>query len=380
MKVRNTIQSAAAKAGSSISLSIFVIALLLLMWPDAFGSQAPSYPDLVIPIPHPMTSLLRSGIIHKKLGLLESQIDDLEKTISQVDQPLWRLRDLPAQERNEKAAPLIMQLKEKVAGILSEKQLERFNQLVWQAKGVDAILELEIRAGLNLTPQQTLRIRTLLNTSRSRFATLQKDIGTGSQSRRRARLMRLRAQTQKDIFNVLDNRQQRAYAAFNGNPFFDLSKVPNIACRAPEIEVDTWLNSPPVKLSELKGKVTLVHFYAFGCGNCIRNLPHYNDWQNRFDKEHFQIIGIHRPETQYERDIEIVKAESAETGMKYPIAVDNESLTWDSYANNVWPSIYIIDKQGFVRYWWYGELNWQGAQTEKYLRGRIQELIEEPLQ
>jgi hypothetical protein len=64
--------------------------------------------------------------------------------------------------------------------------------------------------------------------------------------------------------------------------------------------------------------------------------------------------------------------------MEYPIAIDNDSLAWNSWANNIWPSIYLIDKNGFVRYWWYGELNYQGAESEKLLRKRIQELINEP--
>jgi len=158
---------------------------------------------------------------------------------------------------------------------------------------------------------------------------------------------------------------------------FNFSRAKNIACKAPEFKIDTWFNSPPVKLSEQKGKVTVVHFYAFGCGNCIRSLPYYNDWYNGFPKRSFSIIGIHRPETKQERIIEKVREKAAKANMKYPIAIDNDSLAWDSWANRIWPSIYLIDKNGFVRYWWYGELNWQGTQSEKFLRERIQELLNE---
>ena len=110
----------------------------------------------------------------------------------------------------------------------------------------------------------------------------------------------------------------------------------------------------------------------------VRLVPYYNDWRKRFKASSFSIIGIHRPEIKQERDVEKVKDKAVETGMEYPIAIDNESLVWDAWANRIWPSIYLIDKNGFVRYWWYGELNWQGAETEKYLRDKIQELIEEP--
>jgi thiol-disulfide isomerase/thioredoxin len=162
-----------------------------------------------------------------------------------------------------------------------------------------------------------------------------------------------------------------------GRPF-NFSKVQSIACKAPELENNTWINSPPVKLTEQRGKVTVVHFYAFGCGNCIRSLPYYNDWYRHFPKSSFSIIAIHRPETQQEHIIEKVKEKAVQAGIEYPIAIDNDSLAWNAWANRIWPSIYLIDKNGFVRYWWYGELNYQGAESERLLRNKIRELINEP--
>jgi hypothetical protein len=63
--------------------------------------------------------------------------------------------------------------------------------------------------------------------------------------------------------------------------------------------------------------------------------------------------------------------------MEYPIAVDNQSLNWDAWANRMWPSMYLVDKNGFVRYWWYGELNYQGATSEKWMRQKIHKLLKE---
>jgi hypothetical protein len=68
---------------------------------------------------------------------------------------------------------------------------------------------------------------------------------------------------------------------------------------------------------------------------------------------------------------------ATEAGIEYPVAVDNESLMWDAWANRIWPSIYLIDKNRYVRLWWYGELNWKGAESEKYLQNKIQELVSE---
>ena len=118
-----------------------------------------------------------------------------------------------------------------------------------------------------------------------------------------------------------------------------------------------------------------MYFYAFGCGNCIRSLPYYTDWFKHFDADTFAIIGIHRPETERERDLDKVKEKAAEAGMEYPIAIDNDSRAWDAWGNHTWPTTYLIDKSGYVRDWWYGELNWQDNESEKHLRDRIQELI-----
>lgn len=63
--------------------------------------------------------------------------------------------------------------------------------------------------------------------------------------------------------------------------------------------------------------------------------------------------------------------------MRYPVAVDPDKKTWNAWANNMWPSVYLIDKRGHVRYWWYGELNWQGGDGEKFMRGKIEELLAE---
>lgn len=92
------------------------------------------------------------------------------------------------------------------------------------------------------------------------------------------------------------------------------------------------------------------------------------------------IIGVHTPETQGERNSEAVQRKADEAKFAFPVLVDNERRNWNAWGNSMWPSVYLIDKQGYVRYWWLGELNWEGAEGEKILRGRIEELLAEPYQ
>ena len=87
---------------------------------------------------------------------------------------------------------------------------------------------------------------------------------------------------------------------------------------------------------------------------------------------------MHTPETKVERDLERVRQKVKQNGMAYPVAVDNARASWNAWSNRVWPSVYLIDKKGRVRYWWYGELNWEGAEGEKIMRQRIEELLAEP--
>jgi peroxiredoxin len=183
------------------------------------------------------------------------------------------------------------------------------------------------------------------------------------------------ARRERNALALLTERQRRRLVELGGPPF-DVSALPAVACPAPELEgVTEWINSPPLTLAALRGKVVVVHFYTFGCINCIRNLPHYNDWRQRFDRDRLVILGIHRPETPKEYDIAEVRRKAAEAGLKYPVAVDNDSRNWNAWANHIWPSVYLIDKSGFVRYWWYGELNWQGAKGDPWMRARIAELL-----
>jgi thiol-disulfide isomerase/thioredoxin len=142
-------------------------------------------------------------------------------------------------------------------------------------------------------------------------------------------------------------------------------------------DVEAWINSSPLLLQSQRGKVVVVHFWAFGCINCIRNLPHYQAWYEKFSTKDLTIIGIHTPETAAERDLEKLRANILERGIKYPVAFDLQGENWKTWANNLWPSVYLIDRQGQVRSWWYGELNWQGATGESQMRERIAALIGE---
>lgn len=148
---------------------------------------------------------------------------------------------------------------------------------------------------------------------------------------------------------------------------------------APELDgIEAWVNSKPLALRHLKGKVVVLHFWTFGCVNCIRNYPAYLGWHKEFAEKGVVVLGVHTPETEGERVVERVRDMVKRHAIKYPVAVDGAAKTWKAWDNRWWPCTYLIDKEGYVRFRWDGELNWKEHKGEKAMRERIERLLAEP--
>lgn len=125
---------------------------------------------------------------------------------------------------------------------------------------------------------------------------------------------------------------------------------------APKIDgIDAWINSPPLKISDLKGKVVLIDFWTYSCINCVRTLPFLKAWYEKYNKDGFVIIGVHSPEFEFEKDLQNVKSAVEQDGIKYPVALDNHYVTWQNFNNAFWPAHYLIDKNGMIVYTHFGE-------------------------
>ncbi|MFF3529412.1 cytochrome c biogenesis protein DipZ [Streptomyces rubiginosohelvolus] len=140
--------------------------------------------------------------------------------------------------------------------------------------------------------------------------------------------------------------------------------------KAPALEgIDSWFNTPgdrPVDLKSLRGKVTLVDFWTYSCINCQRAVPHLRDWERTYRDAGLRIIGVHSPEFAFEKKRSNVVAGAEKLGVTWPVALDNELTTWDNYRNRFWPAKYLIDADGTVRYFKFGEGEY--GKTEKMIR------------
>lgn len=125
---------------------------------------------------------------------------------------------------------------------------------------------------------------------------------------------------------------------------------------APEFTgIERWLNSPPLTLEGLRGKVVLVDFWTYSCINCIRTLPHVNRWAAAYQAAGLVVVGVHTPEFAFERSTSNVETAMRRYGVKHAVAQDNRYATWKAYANQYWPAHYLVDAQGRVQYRHFGE-------------------------
>lgn len=141
---------------------------------------------------------------------------------------------------------------------------------------------------------------------------------------------------------------------------------------APEItDVDAWINSEPLSMAQLKGKVVLVDFWTYSCINCQRTQPYLNDWYQKYKDQGLIIIGMHAPEFSFERVRDNVAEAVTKAGIKYPVALDNNFTNWQAYHNQYWPAKYLIDKDGQIKYAHFGEGEYDVTET------KIQQLLRE---
>jgi thiol-disulfide isomerase/thioredoxin len=142
---------------------------------------------------------------------------------------------------------------------------------------------------------------------------------------------------------------------------------------APELDNSVWLNvDHPLRLQDLRGKVVLLDMWTFGCINCQHVIPSLRGWYQDYKDQGLVVIGNHFPEFQYESELGNLKEAIQRLDVPYPVAQDNEGKTWQAYDNHYWPSLYLIDKNGHIRYRHIGE----GAYPET--EAAIQALLAEP--
>ncbi len=133
--------------------------------------------------------------------------------------------------------------------------------------------------------------------------------------------------------------------------------------------ISHWLNSPPLTIAGLRGKVVLIDFWTYSCINCLRTLPYLTRWYDTYRDRGLVVIGVHTPEFGFERNTANVQTAIGRFSIHYPVAQDNGFATWKAYANQYWPAEYLIDRNGQIVLKHFGEGNYD--ETENAIRGLL---------
>jgi thiol-disulfide isomerase/thioredoxin len=151
----------------------------------------------------------------------------------------------------------------------------------------------------------------------------------------------------------------------------------NAAPELPALPAESWINSPPLRLSELRGRPVLVEFWTFGCSNCRNTLP----WLKAIDAEYaprgLVVIAVHSPEFERERGAAAVERAVRQLGIRYPVVVDDAFSYWSALGNRYWPAFYLIGPDGDIVATRIGELH-RGQRSAEQFEDLIAELAGDP--
>jgi thiol-disulfide isomerase/thioredoxin len=127
-----------------------------------------------------------------------------------------------------------------------------------------------------------------------------------------------------------------------------------------------WLNSEPLTAEELRGRVVLVDIWTYSCVNWLRTLPYVSAWAERYRDRGLVVVGVHCPEFGFEHELDNVRHATRQLSVDYPVVIDNDFDIWQSLANRYWPALYLVDRDGRIRFHHFGEGNYE--ETERAIQ------------
>lgn len=364
-----------------------ILLFLLLYCVFGAGSIPHLYGQAEADWKHPLFSpaalLIQDKTIRSELIVTDEQRPALEQLCETLNPLLFAMRDVPAGTTYPEALAVAAQISDKLKeldSILSESQQQRIEQLRLQHEGIGALFYPEIQSQLKLTAEQIGQINQIHAQSLTQQKEITQQKSTNQNEKPPAiQIQEIQRQEAKDLFQTMSVTQRKQWRTILGKPF-NFSRVRPLTFRVPELQnVTEWINTEPLSMESLRGRVVMVHFWTFECYNCVNNYPTYKKWIKRYDPEEVLILGIHTPENESEKNTEKVSKQMEQHGLSFAVAVDNDKANWNAWHNLWWPSVYLVDKKGRVRYWWYGELRWQGATGDQWITKRIEELRAEKI-
>lgn len=353
-----------------------IVALLITTQRNLAGQETnDAYDNLV---PQYLLSLVHAPEVHKDLKLSDKQVGDLEGLLQRIDGKWFPARILPVDQQRAVTRELESQVWEWFGHAATVDQRQRLRQLECYAQGERMLLRSDMAKRVGLQSSQHQKLATLARAAdESKLALASIQFGDPQLKSLQDKMEKATKAERDGLKKIVRPEQWQKLKSFLGDPF-DPTRLKRIYAMAPEFApVEHWINSSPLTMGELRGKVVVVHFYAFQCHNCHANFGIYRRWHKDLTDKGVVVVGIQTPETSRERDADAVKAAARERDLKFPILIDLNSDNWKAWGNTMWPCVYVVDKRGYIRFWWPGELNWKGAAGDKTIEETIDSLLAE---
>lgn len=332
-------------------------------------------------VPRYLLGLLHAPEVQQELELSESGISKLEDGLfARIDGPWLRTRKEPDPKKAfESVAKIERATHAWLIKNFTPKQQARLLQLEHSAQAFRAFLRDDVAKKLSLEEEQLSRYAVLARAADEAMQAFTRASysSSGASDAQKQAVAKTMAEERSGFKEIFKPEQIQAFVASIGDAF-DTAQLQRIMPMSPElVDAKEWINSDPIRLRDLRGKVVLLHFYAFQCHNCHANFDIYRKWHDDLRSKGVVVLGIQSPETPSERDPAKVRAAAKEKDLDFPILIDTEMKTWNAYGNTMWPTVYVIDQDGYLRKVQMGELQWKGATYDKDVEKLVDQLLSE---
>ncbi|MCA9106757.1 MAG: redoxin domain-containing protein [Planctomycetales bacterium] len=329
---------------------------------------------------NPLIWLLRDPTVQEQIHATPTQRSQLRSLSDQIDEELFLTRNDSNAAAEQTWVEMSELAREQSEQVLSQSQRDRIAELILQIQGPKALLRDDVARTIELSSQQRTTLGHHLEQFTKKMKELRERAGQGEEVRQlELEALDARSELQARLSEILERDQRRGWVRMLGERI-DVSQLGKVTFRAPRI-VDayaTWLGDPAKPYDECRA--TIVHFFAHECINCQRNYEHYRNWHDSLSEKNVQVIGIHTPELDRERDRDELRRKVEQAEFQFPVFVDNQKNQWEAWGNSMWPTVYVVDRDGRIRAWWMGELNWQGAKGDELIMKVVDELLAETVE
>jgi hypothetical protein len=244
------------------TISLFGSLVVSVLATHLFAQQNPNGQLPIGTTDQPYLFLVRDPVVHRDLKLDERQLRAVRALNDETDAAMWSMRNKP----HEIVATMKMTTQttqRRLAEILTPQQVKRISQIELRVLGVRSLVREDVARELKLSTDARSEIQRILTSTQAEMAKLQQQLqegGPADELNDKHRALKTDEQTQ--VFSLLDDDQKRKLFAILGEQI-DLSQLGRIKFKAPDLQGTTWVNSEPLTMEKLKGKVVALHFYAF---------------------------------------------------------------------------------------------------------------------